>query len=113
MIKVYSKPDENGYYGEFGGAFIPEMLYQNVKELKSAYLQIINDPEFQKEFHALLKDYVGRPTPLFLAERLSAQFNSEIYLSLNSHQTKIYCFYFLLSLYEFKSFLSKLFQRLG
>ncbi|MFN5422898.1 MAG: tryptophan synthase subunit beta [bacterium] len=80
MTKVYSKPDENGYYGEFGGAFIPEMLYQNVMELKSAYLEIINDPEFQKEFHALLKDYVGRPTPLFLAERLSAQFNSTIYL---------------------------------
>lgn len=80
MKTVYSKPDENGYYGEFGGAFIPEMLYQNVEELKSAYLRIINDPEFQKEFHALLKDYVGRPTPLFLAERLSAQFNSTIYL---------------------------------
>ena len=80
MTTIYSKPDENGYYGEFGGAFIPEMLYQNVEELKSAYLAIINDPEFQKEFHALLKDYVGRPTPLFLAERLSAQFNSSIYL---------------------------------
>lgn len=80
MKTVYSKPDENGYYGDFGGAFIPEMLYQNVEELKSAYLGIINDAEFQKEFHALLKDYVGRPTPLFLAERLSAQFNSTIYL---------------------------------
>ena len=80
MIKVFSKPDENGYYGEFGGAFIPEMLYQNVEELKAAYLSIIADPIFQKEFHALLKDYVGRPTPLFLAERLSEQFGSTIYL---------------------------------
>ena len=80
MIKVFSKPDENGYYGEFGGAYIPEMLYQNVEHLKSAYLSIIGDPVFQKEFHALLKDYVGRPTPLFLAERLTERFQSTIYL---------------------------------
>lgn len=80
MIKVFSKPDENGYYGEFGGAYIPEMLYQNVEHLKSVYLSIIWDPVFQKEFHALLKDYVGRPTPLFLAERLSERFGSTIYL---------------------------------
>jgi tryptophan synthase beta chain len=80
MIKVFSKPDENGYYGEFGGAYIPEMLYQNVEHLKSSYLSIIGDPVFQKEFHALLKDYVGRPTPLFLAERLTERFQSTIYL---------------------------------
>jgi tryptophan synthase beta chain len=80
MVQVFSKPDENGYYGEFGGAYIPEMLYQNVEHLKSAYLSIIGDPVFQKEFHALLKDYVGRPTPLFLAERLSERFGSTIYL---------------------------------
>jgi tryptophan synthase beta chain len=72
--------DERGYYGEFGGAFIPEMLYPNVEELRSRYLDIIADPTFQEEFHALLKDYVGRPTPLFKAERLSARYHTKIYL---------------------------------
>ena len=72
--------DERGYYGEFGGAFIPEMLYPNVEELRSRYLDIIADPTFQEEFHALLKDYVGRPTPLFKAERLSAKYHTNIYL---------------------------------
>ncbi|MBP6055153.1 MAG: tryptophan synthase subunit beta [Cytophagaceae bacterium] len=72
--------DERGYYGDFGGAFIPEMLYPNVEELRSRYLDIISEPSFQEEFHALLKDYVGRPTPLFKAERLSAKYNTNIYL---------------------------------
>ncbi len=72
--------DERGYYGEFGGAFIPEMLYPNVEELRSRYLDIIAEPTFQEEFHALLKDFVGRPTPLFKAERLSAKYNTKIYL---------------------------------
>lgn len=72
--------DEKGYYGEFGGAYVPEMLYPNVKELKENYLQIMNDPEFQAEFRKYLKDYVGRPTPLFLAERLSAKYGAQIYL---------------------------------
>ena len=72
--------DERGYYGDFGGAFIPEMLYPNVEVLRSRYLDIIADPSFQEEFHALLKDYVGRPTPLFKAERLSAKYNTHIYL---------------------------------
>ncbi len=72
--------DERGYYGDFGGAFIPEMLYPNVEELRSRYLDIIADPSFQKEFHDLLRDYVGRPTPLFKAERLSAKYNTTIYL---------------------------------
>ncbi len=72
--------DERGYYGDFGGAFIPEMLYPNVEELRSRYLDIIADPSFQEEFHALLKDYVGRPTPVFKAERLSAKYNTNIYL---------------------------------
>ena len=72
--------DERGYYGEFGGAFIPEMLYPNVEELRSRYLDIIADPTFQEEFHALLKDFVGRPTPLFKAERLSAKYHTNIYL---------------------------------
>ena len=72
--------DERGYYGDFGGAFIPEMLYPNVEELRSRYLDIIADPSFQKEYHDLLRDFVGRPTPLFKAERLSAKYNTNIYL---------------------------------
>ena len=72
--------NEEGYYGDFGGAFIPEMLYPNVEELRQNYLKIMSDPAFQAEFHALLKDYVGRPTPLFKAERLSAKYGTNIYL---------------------------------
>ncbi len=72
--------DENGYYGEFGGAFIPEMLYPNVEQLRKNYLKITQEPEFQQQFQHLLKDYVGRPTPLFLAERLSEQYGAQIYL---------------------------------
>lgn len=72
--------DEHGYYGQFGGAYIPEMLYPNVKQLQESYLQIMYDDAFQKEFQQLLTDYVGRPTPLFFAERLSKQFNTNIYL---------------------------------
>jgi tryptophan synthase beta chain len=72
--------DEKGYYGQFGGAFIPEMLYPNVEELRTKYLQIITDPEYQFAFHKLLKDYVGRPTPLYLGKRLSEIYNATIYL---------------------------------
>ena len=72
--------NEHGYYGEFGGAFIPEMLYPNVKDLQEQYLQIMYDPQFQQEFQQLLADYVGRPTPLFLAERLSDKYGVQIYL---------------------------------
>src|SRR5690606_16917950 len=72
--------DENGFYGKFGGAFIPEMLYPNVEELKQKYLQIMNEPSFQEEYHNLLKQYVGRPTPLYFAKRLSEQYNTKIYL---------------------------------
>ena len=72
--------DEHGYYGNFGGAFIPEMLYPNVEELKNRYLEIIGDPGFQKEFHSLLKDYVGRPTPLYPAKRMSEQYGARIFL---------------------------------
>lgn len=72
--------DERGYYGEFGGAYIPEMLYPNVEELRQHYLQIINDPAFQKEFKELLKDYVGRETPLFYAKRLSERYGANVYL---------------------------------
>lgn len=80
MNKTFTSPDLQGYYGDFGGAFIPEMLFQNVEQLLQSYQLIYNDPTFQKDFHALLKDYVGRPTPLFLAERLSEKYGSIIYL---------------------------------
>lgn len=72
--------DHRGYYGQFGGAYIPEMLYPNVEELRNNYLNIITDESFQKAFHHLLKDYVGRPTPLFYAKRLSEKYNAKIYL---------------------------------
>ena len=76
----YQNPTAEGYYGDFGGAYIPEMLYSNVETLKTQYLQIMQDPSFQAEFQQLLKDYVGRPTPLFLAERLSKEIGATIYL---------------------------------
>ena len=72
--------NEQGYYGNFGGAYIPEMLHPNVQELQENYLQIIYAEDFQKEFQQLLTDYVGRPTPLFLAERLSVRYKAQIYL---------------------------------
>ncbi|MEP6928145.1 MAG: tryptophan synthase subunit beta [Ginsengibacter sp.] len=72
--------DENGYYGQFGGAYVPEMLYKNVQNLQKNYLKIIGSKRFQKEFHALLKDYVGRPTPLYFAERLSEKYKAKIFL---------------------------------
>jgi len=74
------KVDERGYYGNFGGAYIPEMLYPNVEELKENYEQIITDPDFIKQFDHLLRDFVGRPTPLYLAERLSEQYGAKIFL---------------------------------
>src|SRR6185503_16828258 len=76
----YQQPDENGYYGQFGGAYIPEMLHRNVEELRTRYKEIIYEESFQKEFQHLLKDYAGRPTPLYFAERLSRQYNTTIYL---------------------------------
>jgi tryptophan synthase beta chain len=72
--------NEHGYYGQFGGAYIPEMLHPNIEELQQRYLDIIYEEEFQKEFLLLLKDYVGRPTPLYFAKRLSEHFNTQIYL---------------------------------
>jgi tryptophan synthase beta chain len=77
---TYQQPNERGYYGKFGGAYIPEMLYPNVAELQSRYLEIMQEPSFQLEFRDLLQDYVGRPTPLYFAKRLSAQLQSNIYL---------------------------------
>ena len=74
------KIDNNGFYGDFGGAFIPEMLYHNVNELKENYLEIIESEPFKKEFSNLLKDYVGRPTPLYFAKRLSKKYNTNVFL---------------------------------
>ncbi len=76
MIQI----DNRGYYGEFGGAYIPEMLYPNIDELQRNYLEIIQEDSFQREFRHLLRDYVGRPSPLYLAERLSERFQASIYL---------------------------------
>lgn len=72
--------DENGYYGNFGGAYIPEMLYPNIQELKNAYRAIMQEADFVQEFNQLLKDYVGRPSPLYLASRLSEHYGARIYL---------------------------------
>lgn len=76
----YKNPDENGYYGEFGGAFIPEMLYPNVEELQKNYLEIIESEDFQAEYQDLLKNYVGRATPLYFAKNLSQKYQTQIYL---------------------------------
>ncbi len=72
--------NDKGFYGQFGGAFIPEMLYPNVEELRQNYLRIMQEPDFQEELQLLLKDYVGRPTPLYFAPRLSAKYNTKVYL---------------------------------
>lgn len=72
--------DKDGFYGDFGGAFVPEMLYQNVEELRQNYLEICKTDDFQKQFQQLLRDYAGRPTPLYYASRLSQKFGTKIYL---------------------------------
>ncbi len=72
--------DEKGYYGDFGGAYIPEMLYPNVEELRQNYLSITADPAFQKEFDHLLKVYVGRPTPCILPSGFSEKYKTKVYL---------------------------------
>ena len=75
----YKQPTARGYYGQFGGAFVPEMLYPNVEELRTQYLEIMAEPEFQAEMKQLLREYVGRPTPLFEAKRLSAKYGTRIF----------------------------------
>ncbi len=72
--------DENGFYGEFGGAFIPEMLHANVDQIRRQYLEIMREPDFISQFESLLRDYVGRPSPLYLATRLSEHYGADIYL---------------------------------
>lgn len=72
--------DKSGFFGDFGGAFIPEMLHKNIEELKNTYLSIIEEDGFKAEFNKLLADYVGRPSPLYLAERLSEKYSGKIYL---------------------------------
>ncbi|MCJ8153830.1 tryptophan synthase subunit beta [Chryseobacterium sp. SSA4.19] len=76
----YKNPDKDGYYGEFGGAFIPEMLYPNVEQLQKRYLDIIESDDFQQEYQELLKNYVGRATPLYFAKNLSQKYQTRIYL---------------------------------
>ena len=72
--------DENGFYGQFGGAYIPEILYKTVEDLKKAYLPILESEEFKQEYYALLKDYVGRPSPLYYAKRMSEKYGCQLYL---------------------------------
>ena len=72
--------DSEGYYGEFGGAYVPEILHQCVSDLQEAYLPILESEAFQREFRALLRDYVGRPSPLYHARRLSERYGAQIYL---------------------------------
>jgi tryptophan synthase beta chain len=79
-MKSKFHPDKSGYFGQFGGAFVPELLFPNVKELEDNYIQIIESGEFQQEYKNLLKDYVGRPSPLYLAKRLSEKYGTYIYL---------------------------------
>ena len=76
----YTRPDEQGYYGQFGGAYIPEMLHRNVEELRTRYLEIMGEESFQNDFRRLLQDYVGRPTPLYYAERLSNRYKTQVFL---------------------------------
>ena len=78
--QAYQQPNAQGYYGQFGGAYIPEMLHRNAEELRTRYLEIIYEESFQNEFQQLLRDYVGRPTPLYFAERLSNRYKTNIYL---------------------------------
>jgi tryptophan synthase beta chain len=80
IMQSYQQPTKQGYYGRFGGAYIPEMLHPNVEELQQRYLDIMEEPAFQQEFQQLLQDYVGRPTPLYFAKRLSQAFSTNIYL---------------------------------
>ncbi|MFA6768521.1 MAG: pyridoxal-phosphate dependent enzyme, partial [Parabacteroides sp.] len=78
-MKTY-QVDKNGFYGEFGGAYIPEILHQCVEDLQQNYLRIIESESFQKEYRALFRDYVGRPSPLYFAKRMSEKYGCRLYL---------------------------------
>ena len=78
-MKTY-QVDQNGYYGEFGGAYIPEILHQCVENLRENYLKVMESDSFKQEFAQLLRDYVGRPSPLYYAKRLSEKYGCKIYL---------------------------------
>ena len=78
-MKTY-QVNKEGYYGEFGGAYIPEILHRCVEELQNAYSKVLESEGFKQEFHQLLRDYVGRPSPLYLANRLSKKYGCKIYL---------------------------------
>lgn len=83
MTSIYKSilpVDDNGFYGDFGGSFVPEKLQKNIDELREAYLKYVDDPEFQKEYHDLLRDYVGRPSPLYYSKKLSERYGTNIYL---------------------------------
>ncbi|MBN2520376.1 MAG: tryptophan synthase subunit beta, partial [Bacteroidales bacterium] len=80
MNKSKFQVNKDGYYGSYGGAFIAEMLYPNIEELKNRYLEILSDEKFQNDFKKLLKDYVGRPSPLYFSSRLSEKYKAKIYL---------------------------------
>ena len=79
-MKTSYNIDKNGFYGDFGGAFIPEMMHANIEELRKKYVSLITRKSFTKEFDELLKNYVGRPTPLYFAKRISEKYNTRIYL---------------------------------
>ena len=79
-MKTKFQADENGYYGEFGGAYVPGILQQCIDELKENYRKIMDEPSFQDEFNQLLRDYVGRPSPLYLSKRLSEKHGCKVYL---------------------------------
>ncbi len=79
-MESYKHPNKDGFYGDFGGAFIPEMLYRNIEELQACYIEILKEPAFVAEFESLLRDYVGRPSPLYKADKLSKKYGANIYL---------------------------------
>ena len=79
-MKQSYQVDEKGFYGEFGGAYVPEILYATLKNLQEHYLPIIESQEFKDEYHALLRDYVGRPSPLYYANRMSERYGCQLYL---------------------------------
>ncbi len=74
------KLDEEGFYGRFGGSFVPEILHRNFEELRKNYLRIMEQEDFKQELATLLRDYVGRPTPLYYANRLSEAVGAKVYL---------------------------------